>query len=182
MFSGLFSTNVYRGIAKKELLEPTTAASTTVEQTGLNIDTSKIEDNALTKLDDKMKNTSLSQFRYKYDEADMTKLKTVLADISKKSETELGTLKDQITNKEIDVDATLTAGSVVLAGATAPTTAPTATDEKTVDKTSESSEVKRGDFIYPVPGVKINSPVGNRSLDGGKTWAIHKGVDIASAE
>ncbi len=45
----------------------------------------------------------------------------------------------------------------------------------------EESEIKRNDYVYPVPNAKINSPVGMRTIEG--MWThMHKGVDIAAAE
>ena len=45
----------------------------------------------------------------------------------------------------------------------------------------EATEIKRGDYVYPVPNAKINSPVGMRTIEGMGTH-MHKGVDIAATE
>ena len=45
----------------------------------------------------------------------------------------------------------------------------------------EEAEIKRGDYVYPVPNAKIDSPVGMRTIEG--MWThMHKGVDISAAE
>lgn len=143
---GLFSTNAYRNVAKKELLELSTeiAAPTTTPE-GVQVDMNKIGEQVEDKIKDnvnkavsaKIKDTPLNQFRYKYDEANMNKLKTVLSAISQSSSTELVALKEQIADGKVDLDATLTAGKVVLIGTTETTT----TDKtETTDKTTETDQ------------------------------------------
>lgn len=45
----------------------------------------------------------------------------------------------------------------------------------------EETEIKRNDYVYPVPNAKINSSIGMRTIEG--MWThMHKGIDIADTE
>jgi murein DD-endopeptidase MepM/ murein hydrolase activator NlpD len=51
----------------------------------------------------------------------------------------------------------------------------------TAEISFEETEIKRKDYVYPVPNAKINSAIGTRTIEG--MWThMHKGIDIADTE
>lgn len=168
------SLNVMRGTQKKKLLNSleVTKPTTSIEWISPDQIQQNITENINTQIDKNIIATPMGKFRYEQEK--MNNLKTLLS----KSDTELSALKTQIDEGSISLDEALM--GTTIAAATAETAAVVSKETSTAEKTSESTEVKRGDYIYPVPGVKINSPAGSRYLK--ELWRhTHKGVDIAAA-
>jgi murein DD-endopeptidase MepM/ murein hydrolase activator NlpD len=87
--------------------------------------------------------------------------------INRSTEEQLKTLQTNIHTTE--QPKTIPASTVASAPSSTPTTTPD-TEKTNIDV------IKKDDYEYPVPGVKINSPYGPR-------WGKqHKGIDIAAAK
>lgn len=166
------SLNVMRGTQKKKLLNSLeTPKSTTTEWISPDQIQQNITENINAQIDKNIVATPIGKFRYEQEK--MNNLKTLLS----KSDAELATLKSQIDDGSVSLDEALTGTAIVAGTATVTEVSKTATTQEDI---SESAEAKRGDYVYPVPGVKINSPAGPRYLK--EYWQhIHKWVDIAAA-
>ena len=176
---GILATTAWLGVnlnpLQKEALEYLTTETTTKEKKDIfetirkNIKKKSIEQiSGWTIL--AYDKTSLSKMKalimqHKNDQA---KLQELMAQIQSGTDPTLGTATETATNTP-----TSTTNAVAAAWVWAWVVA--------AETSFEATEIKRDDYVYPVPNAKIDSPVGMRTIEG--MWThMHKGVDISATE
>lgn len=117
-----------------------------------------------------------------YDKASLTKMKALIIQ-NKNDQAKLQELMAQIQAGTDPTLATSTETATTTPNSVTNTAAATVVWAWAVETEAsfEETEIKRGDYVYPVPNAKINSPVGMRTIEGMGSH-MHKGVDIAAAE